>query len=85
MYKIEFKKRVEKDLRKIEHKNQSNIFNKIKELSANPYPNSSSKLVETDSCYRLRVGNYRIIYQVDENILSILIIRIRHRKDVYKD
>lgn len=84
MYTIVFKKSAEKDLSLIDHKTIKRIINKIETLENNPFPQSSTKLVGTDSTYRLRVGDYRIIYQINEENKTITIYYIRHRKDVYR-
>jgi mRNA interferase RelE/StbE len=84
VYSIVFKKSAEKDLTLINHKFITRIINKIDSLQTNPFPQSSTKLIGTKSTYRLRVGDYRIIYQIDEENKIITIYYIRHRKDVYR-
>lgn len=81
--KILFTKSSEKDLTSLEKSLQRKIFNKIKTLSEDPYPFGSQKL-EGGKGYRLRVGNYRVVYEVFKNKLVILIIKIAHRKEVYR-
>ena len=56
----------------------------IKELADNPYPQGVKKLSGFDRTFRIRVGDYRVLYDIYENRLVIEIIRIRHRKDVYR-
>ncbi|MCP4136452.1 MAG: type II toxin-antitoxin system RelE/ParE family toxin [bacterium] len=84
MYTIEIKKQVEKDLKKIDRQHINTILEKIESLQENPFPQSSTKLVNTETTYRLRVGDYRVIYQVDEKNEEITIFYIRHRKEAYK-
>lgn len=84
MYKIIFKHQVEKDLRKIDNQLINKIIKKIELLSENPLPQNSKKLLNTERTYRLRVGDYRVIYQLDEETKELTIYYIRHRKDVYK-
>lgn len=83
-YSVSFHKHTEKELRKIPQKDRLRIFQKIDELSENPFPTNSIKLVDSENLYRVRQGNYRIIYTVENNELKIQIIKVRHRKDVYK-
>lgn len=49
-----------------------------------PYPNGASKLVKSENLWRVRVGDYRIIYQVEDNHLVVLVVKVRPRKDIYK-
>ena len=85
-YALEIAKSVEKDLRKIPIKMHETFFNEIENLAINPFPESRyKKLKGTTNSFRLRVGNYRILYEVDTQIMLITIYRIRHRKDSYKN
>jgi mRNA interferase RelE/StbE len=56
----------------------------INKLSENPRPHGCKKLKGSDSDYRIRLGNYRIIYTIADNVLIITVIKIAHRKDVYR-
>ena len=85
-YALEIAKSVEKDLRKIPVKMHDIFFTEIENLTTNPFPQSRyKKLKGTESSYRLRVGNYRILYEVDSFVMLLTIYRIRHRKDSYKN
>ncbi len=53
-------------------------------LASNPYPHGVRKLVGTEDTYRIRVGDFRVLYNVFKNKLIVEIVRVRHRKDVYK-
>jgi mRNA interferase RelE/StbE len=82
-YRIDYAKGVDKDFRKIPVKFADRIAASIDKLAANPRPPSCVKLVGFDSEYRIRVGDYRIIYQINDNVLVILVLEIGHRKDIY--
>jgi mRNA interferase RelE/StbE len=82
-YKIELKPAAKKQLKKINSKNQEKILDKIYLLSENPYPQNSKSLKARDD-RSMRVGNYRVIYDVYENKLVILVLKVGDRKDVYK-
>ena len=56
----------------------------IRELSSNPRPRGARKLAAADSDYRLRVGDYRVLYEVIDEDKTVLVYRIRHRRDAYK-
>ena len=60
------------------------ILEVIDSLSENPRPRQSSKLKDTERTYRLRVGDYRVIYQIDDEIKEVIVFHVRHRKDVYR-
>ena len=81
-YKLKVKKSAEKELRKIPKRDLLKIINKIQSLSDDPHPEGSIKLSNQEK-YRLRVGNYRVLYKVEDNILTIFIVKIGHRKDIY--
>jgi len=81
-YDIKIEKKALKFLKNLDKKNQSKIIEKIYKLSENPYHNSK-KLIGRDA-YRIRVGNYRVIYEIDENSVKIFVINIGHRKDIYR-
>ena len=81
-YKILVKKSAEKELSKIPKKELLKILDKIKGLSDDPHPAGSIKLTNQEK-YRVRVGNYRILYKVEDNILTVFIVKIGHRKDIY--
>jgi len=83
-YNIIWKKSAQKELRKINKKEISKILNEIEKLSLNPYPTNHKKLLGTDYIFRIRIGNYRVIYSVQNKKLIIEIIRVRHRKEIYK-
>jgi mRNA interferase RelE/StbE len=85
-YALEIAKSVEKDLRKIPVKMHENFFKEIENLAITPFPESIYKKIKgTINSFRLRVGNYKILYEVDTQIMLITIYRIRHRKDSYKN
>ncbi|HWZ65321.1 MAG TPA: type II toxin-antitoxin system RelE/ParE family toxin [Patescibacteria group bacterium] len=84
-YKIQYKKSVEKDLRKLPAIQLKPIVTKISILSTNPRPNGSVKLRGTSDLFRIRHSDYRIIYQIRDEKLIILVIKVGHRREIYKD
>ena len=71
-----------KSLAKLPGKDQARIVAALELLSQTPRPPKCKKLA--DITYRVRVGDYRIVYDVHDDRLIVLVIRIRHRKDVYR-
>jgi mRNA interferase RelE/StbE len=84
-YEIEFQPSVRKDFRKLSPDNASRILPKIEELATDPFPPQSIKLKGSEQLYRVRVGDYRIVYAVDAEASRILIYHVRHRREVYRD
>jgi mRNA interferase RelE/StbE len=83
-YKLEFKKTATKELNSLLNKEIKKILNSIEQLIENPRPINSKKLSASER-YRIGVGDYRILYEIKDLILIIYIIKIAHRKDVYRD
>jgi mRNA interferase RelE/StbE len=84
MFRVLYEKRVFKDLDKIPREDVKKIINLIEELSLNPRPPSSKKLSGKASFYRIRQGDYRIIYEIKGREKEIRIILIRHRSEAYR-
>ena len=83
-YKIEIIASAEKSLKKIPKKDILKIVEAIQILSITPFPEGCRKLKGEEDVYRVRQGNYRIIYEVIEKKLIVLVLKIGHRKDIYK-
>jgi len=83
-YQIEIKPSASRELEKLPQQIIPRIVTAIKELAENPYPPGVKKLTGFDRTYRIRVGDYRVLYTIYENRLVIEIIRVRHRKDAYR-
>ena len=81
-YKIIFRERARKSLKSFPQKDSKRIFETIMELANNPYPRGYKKLKGREG-YRLRQGNYRIIYEINKKEIYILILDIGDRKDIY--
>lgn len=82
-YKVIIQKRVLKELEKINEPDYSKIKDAIIGLAENPRPHGYKKLKGRDG-YRIRVGDYRIIYEVFDHILSIDVLNLGHRRDIYE-
>lgn len=82
-YRIEFRPAAFRELRKIDRATQPRIQGAIALLSQDPHPPASRPLRGREG-YRLRVGDYRILYTVDDGILLIVIVTLGHRRDVYQ-
>tara|TARA_R110000850_G_scaffold269479_1_gene401685 strand:- start:121 stop:384 length:264 start_codon:yes stop_codon:yes gene_type:complete len=82
-YKLVFRKSVSKDFRPIPNKDVIRILQRIEELQEDPRPIGSEKLSGQER-YRIRQGVYRIIYEVADELLIVTVVKVGHRKQVYK-
>ncbi len=82
-YSIFFKKSVEKDLKAISKKELKKIINRIEGLAEEPRPQGCEKLTGQER-YRLRQGRYRIVYSIQDNELTVWVVKVGHRKDIYR-
>jgi mRNA interferase RelE/StbE len=84
-YSIEFAPAAERQLKALRSKTlQQNIIDHIIELETNPRPPGIEKMKGSQDQYRLRVGDYRIIYQIKDQSLTILVVKIGHRREIYR-
>ena len=83
-YKIRVSASAEKALKKIPKKDLSKIIKTIEMLSIDPYPQGCRKISGEDDVYRVRKGNYRVLYEINGNELIIIVLKIGHRKNVYE-
>lgn len=82
-YRVELAGPVAKQLRKFEHTARRHVLLALQTLSDNPRPSGARKLVGADTAWRIRVGDFRVIYEVDDTILTVLVVRVGHRREVY--
>ena len=84
LYEIQWKTSAKKELKKIDKVEIPKILNEIEKLSIYPYPVNHKKILGTEQIFRIKIGNYRVIYFIENKELIIEIIRVRHRKDAYQ-
>jgi mRNA interferase RelE/StbE len=82
-YKIELKPSAQRELKKLPKRLQRRIVNKIDLLADDPRPSGAEKLSGGYDYYRIRVGDYRILYEIQDKVLLVIVIRVAHRKEVY--
>jgi mRNA interferase RelE/StbE len=83
-YRIELSPRAQRDFKKLPKHIQPQIAKKIDALSEDPRPHGVEMLTDTDRLYRVRSGDYRVIYQIRDDVLLVLVVRIGDRKEIYK-
>ncbi len=81
-YRLLFKKSVAKDLRAIPKKDIQRILSKIEVLTDTPRPRGCEKLTAQE-LYRIRQGRYRIVYEIQDDVLVVIVVKVAHRSDAY--
>lgn len=81
-YRIKFTPAAEVEFRELPAKIRGQVARKIETLAESPHPQGCKKLEDLEDLYRIRSGDYRILYQVKGEILLVLILRVGHRKKV---
>ncbi len=83
-YEVQFRKSVSKDLDPIPRRDVQRIVAAIAALADNPRPPQAAKLTGSEK-YRLRCGVYRVLYEIRDDVLIVCVVKVGHRKDVYRD
>jgi mRNA interferase RelE/StbE len=84
VYEVYLEKAAENDLKRLPTATFQRIIPHIKALAENPRPSSCRKLTGSKNDWRIRVGDYRILYEIDEKAKAVKIMRVRHRREVYR-
>ena len=85
IYEVKFTKVARKMFRKLSQELQDRIQTKIDDLAIEPRPNGVKKLKGEENSYRIRVGDYRVIYEIFDDVLLVSVVSVGHRSEVYKD
>jgi mRNA interferase RelE/StbE len=83
-YSIRWKKSAQKELRALPRSIIPEVLLAVESLAANPHPHGCRKLQGAQRMWRIRIGDYRVVYSVDAGVLCIEVIRIGHRQSVYR-
>ena len=83
-YSVELRPSARRELLNLPRRDQIRLIRAMDALSDAPRPPGVKKLTGLDDLYRIRVGDYRVIYQIQDDRLVVLVVRIGHRKDVYR-
>lgn len=84
MYEVYLEHAAEKDLRKLPAEFFHRIVGHIKKMAENPRPSGCRKISGSKRDWRIRVGDYRIIYEIDEKAKVVRVMRVRYRKEAYR-
>ena len=84
-YVLRFKNSAAKEFRGLSGELRLRVGEAVDRLSLNPRPEGMVKLKGGDNLYRIRVGDYRVVYTIDDKEKVIVIMRVRHRRDIYQN
>lgn len=84
MFEIVLERSAEKDLRRLSDEVHDRVIVSISALATNPRPPGSKKLSGSKSNWRIRAGDYRVLYEIADEIRVVRVYRVRHRRDVYR-
>jgi mRNA interferase RelE/StbE len=83
-YNISFRRSAEKDMRRLSSSVRDRVFEAVEGLAKSPRPSGCKKLVGSANAYRIRVGDYRVVYSVDDVVLIVAVEKVCHRGEVYR-
>lgn len=83
-YQVELAPAAQRQIKKLPTDVSRRIIQRLEELKLEPRPAKALKLEGEKDLYRVRVGDYRVVYQVRDDVLLILVVKVKHRRDVYK-
>jgi mRNA interferase RelE/StbE len=84
VYEVYIEKTAENDLKRLPTSTFDRIIPQIRALAQNPRPSGCRKLTGSKNDWRIRIGDYRVLYEIDEKAKALRIMRVRHRREVYR-
>ena len=84
MYEVLLERQAERDLRRLAIEDFRRMVLAIKSLADNPRPSGCRKITGSKSDWRIRVGSYRVIYEIEDRVQTVKTMRIRHRREAYR-
>ena len=82
-YRVEVSRPASRQIEALDKTTQARIVTRLEGLEADPRPNAAKKLKGEHATWRIRVGDYRIVYTIEDNRLLILVVKVGHRREVY--
>lgn len=83
-YRVEFTTAAARQVKKLPRPARDRVLDAIEDLSEDPRPHSAKKLVGEETAWRIRVGDYRVIYDIFDSELTVTVVRAGHRREVYE-
>lgn len=84
-YKVKFTKSAKKQLRRLPLDVQERIQARVNDLKIEPRLDGVKKLKGQENSYRIRIGDYRVVYEIEDDVLKVTVVKVKHRSEVYKD
>jgi len=84
MYRVKMQRRARRSLERLPKKDHDSVLGAVKDLANNPRPRDVAKIKSAEGMWRVRQGDYRIVYDIDDNQKIITVLDIDHRKQVYR-
>jgi len=84
VYEVFLERRAERDLKRLSAKEFHRVIREIKALAENPRPVGRRKIAGSENDWRIRVGDCRVIYELDEKARAVRVMRVRHRREAYR-
>lgn len=84
MYEVLLERAVERALKRLSQPDFTRILIALKELASNPRPSGCKKLVGGERDWRVRVGDYRVLYEIDDAEKAVRVLNVKHRRDAYR-
>ena len=82
-YQVVIKQSAQKEIRVLPKSVMGRVVSKIKALAEEPRPSGAKKLVGSDQTWRIRIGDYRVVYEIVDEVVTVTIVAVRYRKDAY--
>jgi mRNA interferase RelE/StbE len=83
-YRIEFTRATEREISKLSEPIRGRVLDSISGLANNPRPTRAKKLTGRKNAWRIRIGDFRVIYEVVDSVLTVTVIRVANRREVYR-
>lgn len=83
-YRVEFKPSARRQLRKLPRDVQARIISRVEALAHDPRPPGSEEISGGEDLHRIRIGDYRVVYEIQGRVLLVLVVRVGHRREVYR-
>jgi mRNA interferase RelE/StbE len=84
VYEVYLERAAENDLKRLPTTTFHRIISQIRALAENPRPSGCRKLAGSKNDWRIRIGDHRVLYEIDEKVKVVRIMRVRHRREVYR-
>lgn len=84
VYSIEVTGAARRQLKKINRANKQRILDRIESLAENPRPHGYKPLTDKENMFRVKIGDYRIVYEIHDKILLIIVLKVADRREIYR-